>query len=40
MKTGLYLGEVPIGKAVVAVASENGTKLQEKTVIPSKGEPI
>ena len=40
MKTGLYLGEVPIGKVVVAVASENGIKLQEKTVIPSKGDPI
>lgn len=40
MRTGLYLGEVPIGKVVVAVASENGIKLQEKTVIPSKGDPI
>lgn len=40
MKTGLYLGEVPIGKVVVAVASENGIKLQEKTIVPSKGDPI
>ena len=40
MKTGLYLGEVPIGKVIVAVAGENGIKLQEKTVIPRKGEPI
>ena len=40
MKTGLYLGEIPIGKVVVAVAGENGIQLQEKTVTPSKGDPI
>lgn len=36
MRTGLYLGEVPIGKVVVAVAGEGGIQLQTKTVIPSK----
>ena len=40
MRTGLYLGEVPIGKVIVAVAGENGIQLQEKTVTPSKGSPI
>lgn len=40
MRTGLYLGEVPIGKIVVAVAGENGIQLQEKTITPSKGDPI
>lgn len=40
MRTGLYLGKIPIGKVVVAVAGENGIQLQEKTVTPSKGDPI
>ena len=40
MRTGLYLGEVPIGKVVVAVAGEGGIQLQEKIITPSKGDPI
>ena len=38
MKTGLYLGNIPIGKVITAevVGVESGIKLQEKKVTPSK----
>lgn len=36
MKTGLYLGETPIGKIIVTSASSGGINLQSKTIIPTK----
>ena len=36
MKTGLYLGETPIGKIIVTSASSGGINLQSKTIVPTK----
>ena len=36
MKTGLYLGETPIGKVIVTSAGSGGINLQSKTIIPTK----
>ena len=36
MKTGLYLGETPIGRIVVTSTSSSGINLQSKTITPSK----
>lgn len=36
MKTGLYLGETPIGRIVVTSTNSSGINLQSKTIIPTK----
>lgn len=36
MKTGLYLGETPIGKVIVTSTNSSGINLQSKTIIPTK----
>ena len=36
MKTGLYLGETPIGRIVVTSTNSGGINLQSKTIIPTK----
>lgn len=36
MKTGLYLGETPIGKVIVTSTNSSGINLQSKTITPTK----
>ena len=36
MKTGLYLGETPIGRIVVTSTNSSGINLQSKTIVPTK----
>lgn len=40
MKTGLYLGETPIGKVIVTSAGSGGINLQEKEITPSTSQQI